>query len=456
MESQKDYVFTGIFSISVIFEGYNQENGAFMSKLIISEVYLEDFGRYECLSLESKQVIKSFQLYVKSNASLLYPIDVIDRYINVNSGGSVTIPCRLTDPTDPEAEISLINQNTNNEVANVVHINPDAGFLIQNLRLPDHDGTFICKAKSGNNREDSIHFRLILALNPNSGIGTNTPLITDANDISKPYITTINGSDVHAGDNIALKCMLLVRNGIANRVELQWLVLAINNPLLPDQLVMEEQDELNPGYTKFIATNAIPNIQTPGPFRCTAKFKDEIGNTVEARSEQIKLNIIHFKDDFMTSKTIEWHRDAFNPEIHVKDGNVKWIIGFTLHRKDRGPIMNNPIYDFIKVDKVKTMITGSKFDTHIDPEMDYNNRFTVTLNLYNVDPSDMGEYQLRVYDDDDGSSFEPISMFLYVMTKPKVSFQVENPIGFYREGQWHRALCNILSYPMNETRYIHQ
>ena len=50
--------------------------------------------------------------------------------------------------------------------------------------------------------------------------------------------------------------------------------------------------------------------------------------------------------------------------------------------------------------------------------------------------------------------FEPnLDMTLYVESKPEVTLAAENPKGFYEENQNVTISCDVVSYPINITRY---
>ena len=98
------------------------------------------------------------------------------------------------------------------------------------------------------------------------------------------------------------------------------------------------------------------------------------------------------------------------------------------------------------------------FSNKIEQDDHDPNRFRLTLELEQADVSDMGKYELRIYDKLDGedkSVFQPtLPMFLYVKAKPDVTFQggTENSHGFYHQGEHIGLTCNIKSYPIKETR----
>ena len=82
------------------------------------------------------------------------------------------------------------------------------------------------------------------------------------------------------------------------------------------------------------------------------------------------------------------------------------------------------------------------------------NRYILTLSFDHANITEMGYYQLIVYNEENGTPFEPnLDMTLYVESKPEVTLVAENSEGFYEENQNVTISCDIVSYPLNITRY---
>ena len=107
-----------------------------------------------------------------------------------------------------------------------------------------------------------------------------------------------------------------------------------------------------------MAINTLPNIAVSngGPHRCSATLRDDYGEAMEMRSQEITFNIITFQDK---QEFIEWHKDTFKESILVDEYSpVKWVVGFTVHSKNRqfkGP----PLLEFTKL-QGKTPLTHLK------------------------------------------------------------------------------------------------
>lgn len=399
------------------------------------------------MSDSNQSVLKSFQLFINSS-KLLLPTQKYEP-INAVAGASVQIPCVLLNPTEDSIDLKLVSLSTGQELPNVIRKEGNKGFEILSARLPEHNGEVECQAKTLDGRSDSV--RVNLVFNPFGGGGD---IIVPPDDcvqcyeLQKPHINLENGHDIHFEDSVNLQCSLVVPKGYESRVQLEWLVLSLGGKGSENFNVTKTTLPQSPGYVELNLINHINKVKSGGPFRCTATLLDENGRVFEARSEEIYFNLVQFDND---EHAIEWHKDAFNEIILVEEGQpVKWVIGFTIHRKDRQKVQQTPMLDFIRVDYQKSLFKGQ---TKRDERA--LNRFVLTLELDHVEVSDMGQYELRVHDDELGSVFEPsLPMFLYVKGKPRVTFEGQNPQGFYQPGEEINFNCSVLSYPINETRSV--
>ena len=96
-----------------------------------------------------------------------------------------------------------------------------------------------------------------------------------------------------------------------------------------------------------MAINTLPNIvSNGGPHRCSATLRDDYGEAVEMRSQEITFNIITFQDK---QEFIEWHKNTFKESILVDEYSpVKWVVGFTIHSKNR-QFQGPPLLEFTKI-----------------------------------------------------------------------------------------------------------
>lgn len=442
-----------MFRFLVIQKGYDTESqGYFFTNLTIDDVRLDDYGFYECISDGGQgRVLKSFYLYINSDVKLLLPLDKSQTIISAIAGKSVQIPCHLLNPSDQGSSIKLVSLSNGRELPNVVQRSPESGFEIFNARLPEHNGEIQCQASNvEKGLIDSLDFtlRLIPATNGNGNPDDNN-IVSPPTDckrcykVQQPTIIVDNKHDIHAGDSVTIKCRLVIPKAIEDQVTLKWLETTLD-PSTDDL----NQVELTNGYVEMTLVKHISSIQIGGPFLCQAA-QNENGKTTEMRSSDIAtFNLVQFAND---DHAIEWHKDTFNEDIYVEEGQpAKWVIGFTIHRKDRQIMTNITTFDF-------TRIGGgvSLFQKEMKKVDHGQNRFILTLSLEHVDITDMGQYQLRIYDDEDGTVFEPtLAMLLHVTGKPRVSFQGQHPQGYYHPGEKVDVACHVLSYPMNETRYV--
>ena len=79
---------------------------------------------------------------------------------------------------------------------------------------------------------------------------------------------------------------------------------------------------------------------------------------VTVQSTDTKLNLIQFPNENI-DRTIEWHKDTFKEVILVQEFNeVKWVIGFTIHTKNRTILQSEPNFKFVKSEKPHNMNLG--------------------------------------------------------------------------------------------------
>ena len=428
----------------MISKGYDADTGQFSTQLRLDKVQKDDYGFYECLT-ESKSLLKSFQLYINGSKLLLPIAQFEDTFISVFDGQSVNIPCRLLNPTLDHITLNLINPSTGQEFPNVIR-NPDNnGFRILEARLIQHSGGIECRAKSTiDGTEDSIIFTLSFKAGGNPDI--NPPDNSDQY-FGKPVIEINHGydydenhkDDIHEGDDIALKCSLIIPKSYGQSVDLNWHSVIAGS----ERANLTINDSDSPGFIELVKIYKIPNIQTGGPFRCTATRNDDLG-VVEAKSEEKNFNLVKFGWE---GSAIEWHKDSFNDEIIVNEGeSVKWVIGFTIHRKDHGKVYS-PNYKFEKESGIQ-----SRFINIIRND-DYGvNRFNLEMTLDEVDVMDMGPYKLEIENENGGYFSSIVSMILYVKSEPRVNFDNQSEDVFYTEGQDIEISCHILSYPIQDTR----
>ncbi len=425
----------------------DEETGEFKTTLHFDEVFLDDFGLYQCLR-DDGAILKAFKLYINGNSSLLLPVSIEERFIHVKSGGPAVIPCRLMNPEDPGSKIGLVNYETNHwldlDATGISHESPDLGFLIKSGRLPEHNGIIWCNASNPERGiTDLLEFRLLFEPGGTGNDGPS-PGPETGEDITKPVIELINGTDVHEGDYVILKCTLWIKSHIRDQVKLEWK----RGPEVLQQNAESPIEDSN-GFTRLPVTLILNSVKERGPYRCTASYSDAYGNILEARSAEVELNVISFDTGY--TNHIEWIDDAFNNEIMVPEGtDVKWVIGFTIHRKDYTGYITDPGFEFTK--DGATLLPSEKFFPDLRRSSETNlNRFSLTLELFDVNPLDMGKYRLVIFDQ--GRPFQPKDMNLYIRTTPLVTIRGENnDFGFYSEESLHNFGCDVLSYPINLTR----
>ena len=117
-----------------------------------------------------------------------------------------------------------------------------------------------------------------------------------------------------------------------------------------------------------------------------------------------------------------------------------------IHRKDRSNLTHPPLLELIKLDADGT----NNFSSQIKNDSYDPNRFTLTLDLEGAYVTDMGQYELRIYDEDKSILHPTLPMYLYVKARPGVSFIGENSHGYYHEGENIGLECNVKSYPIDE------
>lgn len=191
-----------------------------------------------------------------------------------------------------------------------------------------------------------------------------------------------------------------------------------------------------------MAINTLPQIASNGgPHRCKATLRDDYGEAMEMRSQEITFNIITFQDK---QEFIEWHKNTFKESILVDEYSpVKWVVGFTIHSKNRD-FQGPPLLDFTKLEGGK-----SRFISDLKQVQGLENRYELTLHLDQVGVSDMGHYELRILNDGLAVLEPPLSMVLYVNAKPQITFSVSDT--YYPVSQNVSIECSITSYPINAT-----
>ena len=90
--------------------------------------------------------------------------------------------------------------------------------------------------------------------------------------MKKPNIHVENGLDIHQGDNVLLKCTLVVPKNLEDNVQLQWLKFSLDVHQEPQNLTKKPSN--SPGYTELELVNRIPNIENDGPFRLGSSIND--------------------------------------------------------------------------------------------------------------------------------------------------------------------------------------
>ena len=201
-----------------------------------------------------------------------------------------------------------------------------------------------------------------------------------------------------------------------------------------------------------------------------ASLEDK-GFTSQMQSSDINLNLITFPFK-NSSRTIQWHKASFNDVIRVQYGDpVQWVIEFTIHTRDRYSslsintkflhqylLLNIYYFDFrvnlTSFPKYEILPKHQRLKEMRAFHTSEQNRYILTLSLDHANITDMGYYQLIVYNEENETPFEPnLDMTLYVESKPEVTLAAENPKGFYEENQNVTISCDVVSYPINITRY---
>ena len=257
------------FNFSDVQNGYDNITGLLTSKLRFENVQIDDFGYYECLSDGTGDILQSFQLYINSSTKLLFPVPQQRTILTVNAGQSVEIPCRALNPINPDLEIQLISLESGLELPNVSPVTgPSTGFEIYQAKLPEHSGLVECIAKT-EYITDTVNFTLNFNFpdfqNPDNVIEPPSDC-KKCYELSKPYIQTLN-QDVHEGDTVELKCILVVPKAIEDRVDLKWVKVALGSQ--GNQEILKNTLEDSPGKnfkvflgsTLFEKSNFCPKIQ---------------------------------------------------------------------------------------------------------------------------------------------------------------------------------------------------
>ena len=257
------------FNFSDVQNGYDNITGLLTSKLRFENVQIDDFGYYECLSDGTGDILQSFQLYINSSTKLLFPVPQQRTILTVNAGQSVEIPCRALNPINPDLEIQLISLESGLELPNVSPVTgPSTGFEIYQAKLPEHSGLVECIAKT-EYITDTVNFTLNFNFpdfqNPDNVIEPPSDC-KKCYELSKPYIQTLN-QDVHEGDTVELKCILVVPKAIEDRVDLKWVKVALGSQ--GNQEILKNTLEDSPGKnfkvflgsTLFEKSKFCPKIQ---------------------------------------------------------------------------------------------------------------------------------------------------------------------------------------------------
>ena len=88
------------------------------------------------------------------------------------------------------------------------------------------------------------------------------------------------------------------------------------------------------------------------------------------------------------------------------------MLNYCIDRLDRSNLTHPPLLEFVKLDPPRPSNFASKTKTDpYDP-----NRFTLTLDLEEAYIADMGKYELRIHDDEDGSILQVIKYRLSQFT----------------------------------------
>ena len=74
--------------------------------------------------------------------------------------------------------------------------------------------------------------------------------------------------------------------------------------------------------------------------------------------------------------------------------------------------------------------------------------------IYDVSVDDMGHYYLQIteVDDDTNIAHAKIDMNLFVKAAPRVAFEEEIPKGLLSSKENHSFHCDVVSYPINDTK----
>ncbi len=189
--------------------------------------------------------------------------------------------------------------------------------------------------------------------------------------------------------------------------------------------------------------NSITNIQHGGPYRCLAERNDNFG-PIESESKEISINLIHFGE---FNPSIEWHTESFNDMILVDEGQpIKVVIGFTIHRENRfEERQSSPLLEFVPLNNA-----SNAFEVDVKKDPTEPNRFTGSYHIQQADPSQMGDYEIRIREN--GFVFEQVEhLAIYVRSLPQLSFLRQNPSEFYHLGDEIDIGCHVRSYPINQT-----
>ena len=241
--------------------GYDNITGLLTSKLRFDQVQIDDFGYYECLSDASGDILQSFQLFINSSSKLLFPIPQHKTILTVNAGQSVQIPCRALNPTNPDLDIKLLSLESGLELPNVSpETGPSTGFKIYRAKLPEHSGLVECIAKT-EFITDTVNFTLNFNFpdfDPDNVIEPPSDC-KKCYELSKPYIQNLN-TDVHEGDTVALKCILIVPKAIEDQVDLEWVKVPLGSQ--GGQEILKNTLEDSPGKVFTVLVLTVKNVNT--------------------------------------------------------------------------------------------------------------------------------------------------------------------------------------------------
>ncbi len=206
---------------------------------------IDDFGYYECLNEDKSQVLDSFQLYINaSEQTALLPVKREERFVIVNAGATVLVPCRLLNPLDRSKSLALVDLSSGVDLPSVYNVNPTKGLEIRNAKLPEHNGEVECRALDKDGKTvDTMKFTLSFIFDSNPG-----PVNPPEFELSEPHITveSEHGDDIHLGDSVVLKCNLIVHESLESKIKLTWVTLTLNQDELQIQNITKTVSPSSP------------------------------------------------------------------------------------------------------------------------------------------------------------------------------------------------------------------